>query len=156
MALSDSPPTTTQYAITLPEVGKNKNNWGVILNAALESAASNLKNVDDTLGDAADSATPSLAYQMTQAVTNASTAASNSATPSLAYQLTQAVTNASTAASNSATAITVASKLTNNALVALTNDVNTAVTNAATAASNASTAKTAADAALVLANDGYY
>ena len=133
MALSDSPPTTTQYSITLPEVGKNKNNWGVILNAAIESAASNLKNVDDTLGDAADSATPSLAYQ-----------------------LTQAVTNASTAASNSATAITVSSKLTNNALVALTNDVNTAVTNAATAASNASAAKTAADAALVLANDGYY
>lgn len=133
MALSDSPPTTTQYSITLPEVGKNKNNWGVILNAAIESAASNLKNVDDTLGDAADSVTPSLAYQ-----------------------LTQAVTNASTAASNSATAITVASKLTNNALVALTNDVNTAVTNAATAASNASAAKTAADAALVLANDGYY
>jgi len=133
MALSDSPPTTTQYSITLPEVGKNKNNWGVILNAAIESAASNLKNVDDTLGDAADSSTPSLAYQ-----------------------LTQAVTNASTAASNSATAITVASKLTNNALVALTNDVNTAVTNAATAASNASAAKTAADAALVLANDGYY
>ena len=133
MALSDSPPTTTQYSITLPEVGKNKNNWGVILNAAIESAASNLKNVDDTLGDAADSSTPSLAYQ-----------------------LTQAVTNASTAASNSATAITVASKLTNNALVALTNDVNTAVTNAATASSNASAAKTSADAALVLANDGYY
>ena len=133
MALSDSPPTTTQYSITLPEVGKNKNNWGVILNAALESAASNLKTVDDTLGDAADSATPSLAYQ-----------------------LTQAVSNASTAASNSATAITVASKLTNNALVAITNDLNTAASNASTAASNASSAKTAADAALVLANEGYY
>ena len=133
MALSDSPPTTTQYSITLPEVGKNKNNWGVILNAALESAASNLKAVDDTLGDASDSATPSLAYQ-----------------------LTQAVPNASTAASSSATAITVASKLTNNALVAITNDLNTAASNASTAASNASSAKTAADAALVLANEGYY
>jgi hypothetical protein len=133
MALSDSPPTTTEYSITLPEVGKNKNNWGVILNAAIESAASNVKAVDDTLGDAADSSTPSLAYQ-----------------------LTQAVTNAATASSNSATAITVASKLTNNALVALTNDVSTALTNAATAASNASAAKTAADAALILANDGYY
>jgi hypothetical protein len=133
MALTDSPPTTTQYSITLPEVGKNKNNWGVILNAAIESAASNLKAVDDTLGNPTDSSTPSLAYQ-----------------------LTQAVTNASTAASNSATAITVASKLTNNALVAITNDLNTAASNAATAASNASAAKTAADAALILANDGYY
>lgn len=133
MALTDSPPTTTNYGITLPKVGADRNNWGNILNAALESAASNLKTVDDTLGDAADSATPSLAYQ-----------------------LTQAVSNASTAASNSATAITVASKLTNNALVALTNNLSTAATNASTAASNASSAKTAADAALVLANAGYY
>ena len=132
MALTDSPPTTTNYGITLPEVGADRNNWGNILNAALESAASNLKTVDDTLG-----------------------AADDSATPSLAYQLTQAVSNASTAASNSATAITVASKLTNNALVALTNNLSTAATNASTAASNASSAKTAADAALVLANAGY-
>lgn len=133
MALTDSPPTTTEYEIELPEVGANRNEWGAILNAALESAASNLKTVDDTLGAADDSATPSLAYQMTQAVSNASTAASNSAT-----------------------AITVASKLTNNALVALTNAVASAASNASTAATNASSAKTSADAALVLANEGYY
>lgn len=133
MALTDSPPTTTAYSIVLPEVGSNRNNWGIILNTALESTAAEVKAVSDVLGDPEDSSTPSLAYQ-----------------------LTQAVTNASTAASNSATAITVASKLTNNALVTLTNDVNAAVSNAASAASLASAAKTAADAALVLANDGYY
>lgn len=133
MALTDSPPTTTAYSITLPEVGKNKNNWGVVLNTALESAASNVKTVSDVLGDASDSSTPSLAYQ-----------------------LTQAVTNASTAATNSATAVTIASKLTNNALVTLTTNIASAASSASTAATDASAAKTSADAALVLANDGYY
>lgn len=80
MALTDSPPTTTNYNITLPEVGADRNNWGNILNAALESTATATKNVDDVLGSATDSSTPSLAYQLTGAVTDAATAETNSAT----------------------------------------------------------------------------
>lgn len=80
MALTDSPPTTTNYNITLPEVGADRNNWGNILNAALESTATATKNVDDVLGSASDSSTPSLAYQLTGAVTDAANAETNSAT----------------------------------------------------------------------------
>lgn len=80
MALTDSPPTTTNYNITLPEVGSDRNNWGNILNAALESTSSATKNVDDVLGDPADSSTPSLAYQLTGAVTSASNAETDAAT----------------------------------------------------------------------------
>lgn len=80
MALTDSPPTTTNYNITLPEVGSDRNNWGNILNAALESTSSATKNVDDVLGDPADSSTPSLAYQLTGALTSASNAETDAAT----------------------------------------------------------------------------
>lgn len=80
MALSDSPPTTTNYNITLPEVGSNRNTWGGILNASLESVAGELFTVANVLGEVSDSSTPSLAYQLTQAVTAASTAETNSST----------------------------------------------------------------------------
>ena len=80
MALTDSPPTTTNYNITLPEVGADRNNWGNILNAALESTASQVKTVDDVQGDPTDSSTPSLAYQLTGAVTSASNAETDAAT----------------------------------------------------------------------------
>ena len=80
MALTDSPPTTTNYNITLPEVGSDRNNWGNVLNAALESTASQVKTVDDVQGDPADSSTPSLAYQLTGAVTSASNAETDAAT----------------------------------------------------------------------------
>lgn len=80
MALTDSPPTTTNYNITLPEVGSNRNTWGGILNASLESVAGELYTVDNVLGEVSDSSTPSLAYQLTQAVTSAATAETNSST----------------------------------------------------------------------------
>lgn len=80
MALTDSPPTTTNYNITLPEVGADRNNWGNILNAALESTSSQVKTVDDVQGDPTDSSTPSLAYQLTGAVTSASNAETDAAT----------------------------------------------------------------------------
>ena len=80
MALSDSPPTTTNYNITLPEVGADRNNWGNILNAALESTSSQLKTVADVQGDPTDSSTPSLAYQLTGAVTDAANAETDAAT----------------------------------------------------------------------------
>lgn len=80
MALTDSPPTTTNYNITLPEVGSNRNTWGGILNASLESVAGELYTVDNVLGETTDSSTPSLAYQLVQAVTAASTAETNSST----------------------------------------------------------------------------
>lgn len=80
MALTDSPPTTTNYNITLPEVGADRNDWGNILNASLESTTSQVKTVDDVLGDPADSSTPSLAYQLTGAVTDAANAETDAAT----------------------------------------------------------------------------
>lgn len=80
MALTDSPPTTTNFNITLPEVGSDRNNWGNILNAALESTASEVKTVDDVQGDPTDSSTPSLAYQLTGAVSSASNAESDAST----------------------------------------------------------------------------
>jgi len=80
MALTDSPPTTTNYNITLPEVGADRNNWGNILNSALENISSTVKTVDDVQGDPADSSTPSLAYQLTGAVTSASNAEADAAT----------------------------------------------------------------------------
>jgi hypothetical protein len=60
MALTDSPPTTTNYNITLPEVGSDRNNWGNILNSALESISYETKQVDDVQGDPTDSSTPVL------------------------------------------------------------------------------------------------
>ena len=80
MALTDSPPTTTNYNITLPEVGADRNNWGNILNAALNEISLQVFTVDSTLGETSDSSTPSLAYKLDQAVTAASTAETNSAT----------------------------------------------------------------------------
>ena len=80
MALTDSPPTTTNYNITLPEVGADRNNWGTILNASLESVAGELYTVDNVLGETSDSSTPSLAYQLTGAVTSASNAETDAAT----------------------------------------------------------------------------
>lgn len=88
MALTDSPPTTTNYNITLPEVGKDRNDWGNILNASLESTTAQVKSVDDVLGDPADSSTPSLAYQLSGAVTSAANAETDAATAvSVAVQM---------------------------------------------------------------------
>lgn len=102
MALTDSPPTTTNYGITLPEVGAGRNTWGTVLNASLESIAGELYTVDNELGKTSDSSTPSLAYQ-----------------------LTQAVIAASTAETNSATAVNVAVQIVNQYLVAVVNALNT-------------------------------
>lgn len=102
MALTDSPPTTTNYNITLPEVGSNRNTWGTVLNASLESTAYEVKQVDDVLGDPTDSSTPSLAYQ-----------------------LTGAVTSASNAETDAATAVNVAAQIVNQYVVAVVNAINT-------------------------------
>lgn len=102
MALTDSPPTTTNYNITLPEVGSNRNTWGTVLNASLESTAYEVKQVDDVLGDPTDSSTPSLAYQ-----------------------LTGAVTSASNAETDAATAVNVAAQMVNQYVVAVVNAINT-------------------------------
>ena len=102
MALTDSPPTTTNFNITLPEVGSDRNNWGNILNAALESTASEVKTVDDVQGDPTDSSTPSLAYQ-----------------------LTGAVSSASNAESDASTAVNVAVQMVNQYVVAVVNAINT-------------------------------
>jgi len=69
-------PTTTNYSITLPTVGGDKNTWGSVLNDAFQSLETEVYNVDTTLGDVSDSVTPSLAYNLAQAATNASTALS--------------------------------------------------------------------------------
>jgi len=69
-------PTTTNYSITLPTVGGSKNVWGSTLNDAFQSLETEVYNVDTTLGDVSDSVTPSLAYNLAQAATNASTALS--------------------------------------------------------------------------------
>jgi hypothetical protein len=73
-------PTTTNYSIVLPTVGSSKNTWGSELNDAFQSLETEVYNVDTTLGDVSDSATPSLAYNLAQASTNASTALTNSQT----------------------------------------------------------------------------
>ena len=69
-------PVTTNYSITLPTVGGSKNVWGSTLNDAFTVLEQKTYDVDQVLGAADDSATPSLAYNLTQAVTNASTALS--------------------------------------------------------------------------------
>ncbi len=106
MALSDSPPTTTNYNITLPEVGSDRNNWGNILNSALESISYETKQVDDVQGDPADSSTPSLAYQLSDPTTGA-------------------VTRAANAETDAATAVNVAVQMVNQYLVAVVSAVNT-------------------------------
>lgn len=106
MALTDSPPTTTNYNITLPEVGADRNNWGNILNASLESTTSQVKTVDDVLGDPTDSSTPSLAYQLSDPTTGA-------------------VTRAANAETDASTAVDVAVQMVNQYLVAVVSAVNT-------------------------------
>ena len=110
MALSDSPPTTDNYTITLPEVGKDRNNWGTILNAALQDLEDEIYAVDNVFGEVSDSVTPSLAYK-----------------------LDQANTNASTALTNSNTAVAVATKAVNASLVGLLTDLDTLETDLASA-----------------------
>jgi len=100
MALTDSPPTTTNYSITLPEVGKDRNAWGGILNSALQDLEDEVYAVDTVFGEVSDSVTPSLAYK-----------------------LDQADTNASTALTNSNTAVAVATKMVNASLVGLLSDL---------------------------------
>jgi len=69
-------PVTTNYSITLPTVGGSKNVWGSTLNSAFTALEQQTYDVDQVLGAADDSATPSLAYNLAQAATNASTALS--------------------------------------------------------------------------------
>ena len=120
MAITDSPPTTTNYSIELPTVNGSRNVWGTTLNAAMQALETRTYNADNTLGVVSD-------------------------TTSLAYALDQAGPNATTAASDAATARTVAVKLVNNNLVSMVNTINTLNTSSLSASSNASTAK--ADAA---------
>lgn len=110
MALTDSPPTTDNYTITLPEVGKDRNNWGTILSAALQDLEDEIYAVDNVFGEVSDSATPSLAYK-----------------------LNQADANASTALTNSNTAVAVATKAVNASLVGLLTDLDTLETDLADA-----------------------
>ena len=110
MALTDSPPTTDNYTITLPEVGKDRNNWGTILNAALQDLEDEVYAVDNVFGEVSDSSTPSLAYK-----------------------LDQADTNATSALTNSNTAVSVATKMVNAALVGLLSDLDTLETDLADA-----------------------
>ena len=110
MALTDSPPTTTNYSITLPEVGKDRNSWGGILNSALQDLEDEVYAVDNVLGEVSDSSTPSLAYK-----------------------LNQADTTATTALTNSNTAVSVATKMVNASLVGLLSDLDTLETDLASA-----------------------
>ena len=120
MAITDSPPTTTQYGIELPTVNGSRNVWGTILNSAMDSLGTRTYNADNTLGVVSD-------------------------TTSLAYALDQAGTNATNAAADAATARSVAVKMVNNYLVNLVSTVNSLNSSSTTASSNATTA--AADAA---------
>ena len=110
MALTDSPPTTSNYSITLPEVGKDRNSWGSILNSALQDLEDEVYAVDTVFGEVSDSSTPSLAYK-----------------------LDQADSNASTALTNSNTAVSVATKMVNASLVTLLSDLDTLETALASA-----------------------
>lgn len=127
MAITDTPPTTTNYSIELPTVNGSRNVWGTILNSAMDTLSQKTYNADNTLGIVSD-------------------------TSSLAYSLSQASTNATTAASDASTARTVAVKLVNNALVSMVSTINTlntastaASANATTAAADALSAKTTAE-----------
>jgi len=110
MALTDSPPTTTNYSINLPEVGKDRNSWGGILNSALQDLEDEVFAVDNVFGEVSDSSTPSLAYK-----------------------LNQADSNASTALTNSNTAVAVATKMINTSLVGLLSELDTLETDLASA-----------------------
>tara|TARA_S200002703_G_scaffold133493_1_gene121676 strand:+ start:170 stop:628 length:459 start_codon:yes stop_codon:yes gene_type:complete len=110
MALTDSPPTTTNYSITLPEVGKDRNSWGGILSSALQDLEDEVYAVDTVFGEVSDSVTPSLAYK-----------------------LDQADTTATTALTNSNTAVSVATKMVNASLVGLLSDLDTLETDLASA-----------------------
>ena len=110
MALTDSPPTTTNYSIALPEVGKDRNSWGGILNSALQDLEDEVYAVDNVFGEVSDSSTPSLAYK-----------------------LNQADTTATTALTNSNTAVAVSTKMVNASLVVLLSDLDTLETDLASA-----------------------
>ena len=123
-------PTTTNYSITLPTVGGDKNTWGSVLNDAFTALEQEVYDVDQVLGAADDSATPSLAYNLAQASTNASTALSVS-NKSLNTTLTTLTSRVS-------------------ALETLVGDVGTSgsvADDARDAKTDAAAAKTAADAA---------
>lgn len=127
-------PTTTNYSITLPTVGGDKNRWATVLNDAFQSLETEVYSVDQVLGEASDSSTPSLAYN-----------------------LTQASTNASTAKTNSETAISVANKSINTTLTTLTTRVSTLETlvgdvgTSGSVADDARSAKTTAQSAYTAA-----
>jgi len=136
MALTDSPPTTSNYSITLPEVGKDKNSWGGKLNSALQSIENEVYTQGQVLGDPLDSVTPSVAYQLTN----------------------NAVSDASNAAADANTAVSVAVQIVNQYLVAVVSAINTLDTevgdtstagtvayNADQAKSDAASAKTTAE-----------
>lgn len=123
-------PTTTNYSITLPTVGGSKNVWGSTLNDAFTALEQEVYDVDQVLGAADDSATPSLAYNLTQAVTNASTAlsVSNKSLNTTLTTLTSRVSALETLVGDVGTTGSVA------------DDARTAKTNAASALSTAQSA----------------
>jgi hypothetical protein len=129
-------PVTTNYSITLPTVGGSKNVWGSTLNDAFTALEQQTYNVDTTLGDVSDSATPSLAYNLAQASTNASTAlsVSNKALNTTLTTLTSRVSALETTVGSVGTTGSVA------------DDARTAKTNAAFALSDAQTALATAQA----------
>jgi len=136
-------PTTTNYSITLPTVGGSKNTWGSVLNDAFTVLEQKTYDVDTTLGDVSDSATPSLAYNLAQASTNASTAKTNSETAeSVANKLVN--TTLTTLTSRVSTLEATVGAVGTTGSVA--DDARTAKTNAASAISDAQTALATAQA----------
>ena len=133
---------TTNYSIEIPDVGQDRNSWGIILNAALESISQNTKRVDDQLGSPTDSSTPSLAYQLSDSTTGAVARAA------------AAQTSANTAVSVAQTIVisyllSIVSRI--NALETTVGDTSTSGTlafNADQAKTDAALAKTAANTAL--------
>ena len=146
MALSDSPPTTTNYSITLPEVGKDRNVWGTILANALQDLENEIYAVDTVFGDVSDSVTPSLAYKLDQASTNASTALTNSntavavATKRINAELVQVISDLDTLETDLASAEA--------ALAASASELQTLQETADEALADAQAARTAAESAL--------
>jgi len=146
MALTDSPPTTTNYSITLPEVGKDRNAWGGILNSALQDLENEVFAVDTVFGDVSDSVTPSLAYKLDQASTNASTALTNSntavavATKRINAELVQVISDLDTLETDLASAEA--------ALAASASELQTLQETADEALADAQAARTAAESAL--------
>ena len=146
MALTDSPPTTTNYSITLPEVGKDRNSWGGILASALQDLEDEVYAVDTVFGEVSDSVTPSLAYKLDQASTNASTALTNSntavavATKRINAELVQVISDLDTLETDLASAEA--------ALAASASELQTLQETADEALADAQAARTAAESAL--------